>query len=189
MTGSTSEGPQGRRPIAAVVGAACVSAEGERVAEMLGKCIIDAGFCLVTGGLGGVMRAASRGAHASARHTSGDVIGVLPSYDASTANAWVDIPICTGLDHARNLVVVATGDVVFALGGKAGTLSEIALAWALGKPVIAVGDEPGWASTLAGQPIDDRRDDRVHGPLDPEAAVALALDLLRQPRSSPRGIR
>lgn len=177
-----------RRPVAAVVGAARVSPEGERLTAELGRVLVDEGFRLVTGGLGGVMRAASRGARSSERHVPGDVVGILPGYDPSVANEFVDIALCTGLDHARNLVVVASGDVVFAIGGRSGTLSEIALAWGLGKPVIAVGFEPGWGTRLAGSSIDDRREDEVHGPLAPVEAVALALDLLCGERRRPKGI-
>jgi len=171
-----------------VVGSARISGPGRQEAEALGKTLVDQGFRLVTGGMGGAMRAVSFGARSSERYAAGDVIGVLPGYDAGEANEYVDIPICTGFDHARNLVVVASGDVVFALGGRAGSLSEIALAWALHKPVIAVGTEDGWAQRLAGEQLDDRRDDRVHGPLEPTAAVLLAVELLKQPRRPPTAI-
>lgn len=76
------------------------------------------------------------------------------------------------------MIVAATGDVVFAIGGRSGTLSEVALAWTFGKVVICVGESEGWARELAGRQIDDRRDDKVHGPLPPEEAVSLALKLL-----------
>jgi uncharacterized protein (TIGR00725 family) len=161
--------------------------QGEDDAVELGRVLVDAGFRVVSGGLGGVMQAVGRGAHGSTRYAPGAVIGVLPTYDATTANEFVDIPICTGLNHARNLIVVATGDVVFAVGGGSGTLSEIALAWALGKPVICVGSSAGWATGLAGRPIDERRGDQVHGPLAPRDAVALAITLLRTPPARPRG--
>ena len=172
------EKQQGRRPIGAVVGSASANSAGEDDAFELGRALVDAGFRVVTGGLGGIMRAASRGARSSEHYCPGDVIGVLPTYDAEDANEFIDIPVCTGLRHGRNLVVAATGDVVFAVGGRSGTLSEIALAWTLGKPLVCVGNATGWASELAGRRIDDRRDDRVHGPLGPDEAVALAMELL-----------
>ena len=132
------------------------------------------------------MKNARAGARSSKRYQPGDVIGILPSYRADDANEFVDIPICTGLQHGRNLIVAATGDVVFAIGGRSGTLSEIALAWALGKPVVCVGKADGWATELAGRRIDDRREDKVFGPLDPEEAVAVARELLQTHSYGPK---
>jgi uncharacterized protein (TIGR00725 family) len=175
-----------RRMIAAVLGDARADDAALGLAEELGREIVDAGFRLVTGGLGGVMRAASRGARASKHHKPGDVLGILPSYSASDANEFVEIPIATGLNHARNIVVVATADVVFAVGGKSGTLSEMAIAWKLGKPVIVVGDAPGWGARMAGVGLDDRRSDVVEGPLAPGAAVRRAREILSLPRDPPK---
>ena len=175
-----------RRPIGAVVGSAREGSDGETEAEALGRALVDAGCRVVSGGLGGIMRAASRGARSSKHYQPGDVIGVLPSYRADDANEFVDIPICTGLQHGRNLIVVATSDVVFALGGRSGTLSEIALAWTLGKPVVCVGRADGWASELAGRRIDDRREDQVLGPLEPEEAIAVAKELILTHRYRPK---
>jgi uncharacterized protein (TIGR00725 family) len=115
------------------------------------------------------------------------VIGVLPTYSADDANEFVEVAICTGLNHARNIIVVASADVVFALGGKSGTLSEIAFAWKLGKPIVVVGSAPGWAGRVAGSALDDRREDPLHGPLSPVEAVRLAKDLLSLARPAPRG--
>lgn len=178
-----------RRRIASVVGSARTSEADERQAEALGRALVDGGFRVLSGGLGGVMEAVGRGAHQSDRYQPGDVIGVLPTYDAETANPYVDIPICTGLQHARNLIVVASGEVVFAVGGRSGTLSEIALAWTLGKPVVCVGNGPGWAAELAGRNLDDRRSDLVHGPLEPVDAVAFARELLTTHKLTPKGFR
>jgi uncharacterized protein (TIGR00725 family) len=181
-----SEKHQVRRLIGAVVGSARDGSAGEAEAALLGRALVDAGFRLVCGGLGGIMRAASRGARSSKRYQPGDVIGVLPSYRAADANEFVDIPICTGLQHGRNLVVVATGDVVFAVGGRSGTLCEIALAWTLGKPVVCVGNVEGWATELSGRCIDDRREDQVHGPFEPEEAVTVAMELIQTHRYGPK---
>ena len=167
-----------RRPIAAVIGSGDPNPEGAAEAQALGRALIDAGFRVVTGGLGGIMQAACRGARSSASYQSGDTIGVLPGYQASDANAFVDIPICTGLSHGRNLIVAATGDVVFAVGGRSGTLSELALAWTLGRPVICVGGAKGWAQELAGRALDDRRGDTVLGPFAATKAVEVATELL-----------
>jgi uncharacterized protein (TIGR00725 family) len=170
--------PTPRRPMAAVVGPAAASEQTQALAFELGRCLVDAGFRVVTGGLSGCMSAVCEGAHASIHYRDGDVIGILPTYQAASANPWVDIVIPTGLGHARNVLVAASGDVVLALAGKAGTLSEIAMAWTLNKPVIAVGQEPGWASQLAGAPLDDRRADFIHGPLMPSEAARLAAELV-----------
>lgn len=168
-----------RRPVMAIVGwGGEVSPDVEAKAESLGRAAIDAGFRVVCGGLGGVMAAACRGARSSARHVDGDVIGLLPGADKASANPWVDIVVPTDLGHARNLLVVATGDVVVAVGGGAGTLSELALAWQLGRPVVALADAEGWGAKLAGTSIDGRRADVVHSAADAVAAAALARSLL-----------
>ena len=129
---------------------------------------------MATGGLGGVMEAVSRGAREAASHREGDVIGVLKSYDAESANPWVDIAIPTGMGIARNVVLVAMAEVVIAVGGGAGTLSEIAFAWQLGKPVVALTGVGGWAEAVAGEPIDDARDDRILAAATPAEAIAAA---------------
>jgi uncharacterized protein (TIGR00725 family) len=125
------------RRYAAVVGPGRCSEEVARLAREIGHGLAAAGFTVVTGGEGGAMEAASRGA----RETGGTVVGVLPGTDRSRANVHADITIATGLGHARNLAVAASADVVVAVGGEWGTLSEIALAGVLGRPVVAVS---GW---------------------------------------------
>jgi uncharacterized protein (TIGR00725 family) len=124
------------------------------------------------------MEAVSQGAHQAANRGGGDVLAILKSYEAESANRWVDIAIPTGLGIARNVVLVAMADVVVAVGGGAGTLSEIAFAWQLGKPVIALTAAGGWAETVAGEAIDHTRDDRVIAAATPEEAVAAASRLL-----------
>lgn len=168
------------RPVLAVVGSGGPLAPATTdLAEELGRRAIDAGFRLVTGGRDGVMAAASRGAHGAEAYREGDVIGVLPGYDRDDANPHVDVVIPTGLGHARNVVVVATADVVVAVAGGAGTLSEIALAWQLDKPVIALSASGGWSTMLAGQPIDDRRAASVIAAVDAAGAIAAARRALR----------
>jgi uncharacterized protein (TIGR00725 family) len=103
-------------------------------AEQVGKRIAEAGAVLVCGGRTGVMEASSRGAS----EAGGTVLGVLPTTDHADANPYVTHVIATGVGQARNLAVVASGDAVIAIGGEWGTLSEIALARRLGRPVVAI---------------------------------------------------
>lgn len=83
------------------------------------------------------MEAAARGA----KQAGGTTIGILPGHDRGAANLYLDYVLTTGLGHARNLVVVSSGDVVLAIGGEYGTLSEIALAAKIGRPVVILA---GW---------------------------------------------
>lgn len=102
----------------------------------LGKLLAESGFTIVCGGLGGVMDGVCKGA----AQGGGDTIGILPSLERETANRWVKIPVATGLGQMRNMLVVANGDIVVAVGGGYGTLSEVALAKKSGKKVIAIGN-------------------------------------------------
>lgn len=103
-------------------------------AEEVGYLIARQDAVLICGGLGGVMEAACRGA----KQGQGLTIGVLPSFARADANPFVDIPIVTGMGEARNLIIVRTAEALIAVGGKYGTLSEIAFALALGKPVVGL---------------------------------------------------
>jgi uncharacterized protein (TIGR00725 family) len=112
------------------------------------------------------------------------VIAVLPGLRAEDANPYADIVIPTGMNYARNIILVAMADVVVAIGGGSGTLSEIALAWQHGKPIVALGLGEGWSARLAGERLDARRDDVVH-PADTAAeAVMLAVQLAGSRESS-----
>jgi len=145
------------RKIVAVIGDGTVREENAiyALAREVGTQVIDAGFRVMTGGLGGVMEAACRGAHESKKYREGDTIGILPGNDTKNANQWVDIAIPTGLDHLRN-GICAHGDALIAVGGGAGTLAEIAFGWIYERPIVALGNE-GWSHTLAGKAVDSRR--------------------------------
>jgi uncharacterized protein (TIGR00725 family) len=125
-----------RRAQISVIGAGAseVGEELLRDAEAVGRGIAEADAVLVCGGRSGVMEAASRGA----AEVGGIVLGVLPTTEPSDANPYVTHAIATGIGHARNLAVVASGDAVIAIGGEWGTLSEIAFARRLERPVIAL---------------------------------------------------
>jgi len=112
--------------------------EHEDRAEEVGRLLAEGGATVVTGGLGEVMAAASRGA----KDARGTTIGILPGETRAGANPWLDYVVVTGIGHGRNLAVVASGDAVIAVGGRYGTLAEIGFALTLGRPVIVL--EPGW---------------------------------------------
>lgn len=171
-----------RRPILAVIGSGASALEPaiEALAFELGRLAVTAGWRIVTGGLGGVMSAVSRGGRSAATWQDGDILGILPGYDRSAANQWVDVVLPTGLQIGRNILVVAAADVVVALAGGAGTLSEIAIAWQLGKPIIALRPGDGWASSLSGMHLDGRHERPIQGVDTVEEALAAAQSYLRQ---------
>jgi uncharacterized protein (TIGR00725 family) len=123
-----------RRQVAVSGGGASPPADALDAAEEVGRRLAEAGITLVCGGLGGVMEAASRGASGA----GGEVVGIVPSADPADANPYCTHVVATGIGHARNLAVVASGDAVVAIGGEWGTLSEIAFARRLGRPVVAL---------------------------------------------------
>ena len=120
----------------AVIGS---GAEHEDTAEEVGRLLAERGCTVLTGGLDEVMAAAARGAKAA----GGTTIGILPGERRTEANEWIDHAVVTGIGHARNLAVVASGDAVIAVGGSWGTLAEIGFARRLGRPVVIL--EPGWS--------------------------------------------
>ena len=124
-----------RVPYIAVIGPGRASPEELQVAEEVGARLAALGAVVVTGGLGGVMEAASRGA----RSRRGRTVGILPGNDRDAANGWVEIALATGLGELRNGLVVRAVDAVVAIGGGHGTLSEIGLALRIGRPVVGVG--------------------------------------------------
>ena len=157
----------GRRSIIAVVGNANIEIGSriDQLAEDVGRCVIDSGYRLLTGGLGGVMEAASRGGRSSGMWNEGMILGIVPGSDPTMANPYVDISIPTSLDHGRNLIV-AQADAVIAIGGGAGTLSEVAMAWIHKRLIIGLRCG-GWSEKLAGE----RLDHRIRYPGIPEDCV------------------
>ena len=152
-----------RRRIA-VCGAGRCDEPTAEVARQVGRLLAASGALLLCGGLGGVMAAACRGAH----EAGGLTIGLLPGSDPDEANPDVDVPIATGMGQARNVVLVLSAEAVIAVGGEAGTLSEIALALKAGRPVIGLGT---WRLTRS----DGTPESRVRYASTPEEAVRLAL--------------
>jgi uncharacterized protein (TIGR00725 family) len=117
----------------AVVGGGSCSPNVREMSYQLGRLIAEKGHVLICGGLGGVMEAVSSGA----RKSGGIVVGILPG-EKLDANQYVSISIATGMGHARNVIIVKSADAVIALPGEHGTLSEIALALKMKKPVISL---------------------------------------------------
>ena len=125
-----------------MAGAGDADADLAAAAEEVGRRIAEAGAVLICGGLGGVMEAAARGC----AEAGGLTIGILPGTDARTANPHIRVPLPTGLGEARNTLVARTGDVVIAIGGGWGTLSEVATARKVGVPVVLL--RPGMTEAL-----------------------------------------
>ncbi len=117
-----------------VIGGNVCSKEIADIAFKVGERIAKNGAILVCGGLGGVMKAAAKGA----KSAGGTTIGILPTQTKKDANPYIDIPIVTGMSIARNVIVVRSSDAVIAIDGRYGTLSEIAIALNLGIPVIGL---------------------------------------------------
>jgi uncharacterized protein (TIGR00725 family) len=147
----------------AVIGGSQCSKKEAQLAEEVGREIARRGAVLVCGGLGGIMRAACKGASAE----GGTTIGILPGDSRQSANEYVQIPIVTGLGEARNVIVVKS---VIAVGGGYGTLSEISHALRNGVPVIGLNT---WSLARNG-----RQDKSIISAQSPIEAVDKALDLI-----------
>jgi uncharacterized protein (TIGR00725 family) len=111
-----------------------LGSEAAVLGEEVGRLLAEASVTLVCGGMGGTMAAACRGA----REAGGEAIGIVPGHEVSEANEFCTHVVATGIGHARNLAVVSSGEVVIAIGGEWGTLSEIGFARAIGRNVIAL---------------------------------------------------
>jgi len=156
----------------AVIGPGDASARQEAAGYEVGAGLARAGVLVVTGGLGGVMQAASRGASEAA----GQTLCLLPGPDASAANDWCQVVVPTGLGEARNTLVVRAGRAIVAIGGAWGTLSEIALALRAGIPVFGVDT---WRLQAPPGLVPPSESDIQHLP-DPASAVAAVVRLLRE---------
>ncbi|MEM2990784.1 MAG: TIGR00725 family protein [Halobacteria archaeon] len=116
-----------------VIGSSASIPRHEALAYEVGKLIAEKGWVLICGGLSGVMEAACRGA----LEKGGLTVGIIPS-DGEDANPYVKIPVITGIGYARNIIIVKSSQALIAIGGEFGTLSEIAIALKLKKPVIGL---------------------------------------------------
>lgn len=150
-----------------VIGSGDSDPATERIAERIGRELAEAGAVLVCGGLGGVMEAACRGAAGA----GGLTIGLLPGAERDSGNRWLSVAIPTGLGELRNGLVVRASEVLIAIGGEYGTLSEVAFALKIGRPVVGVNT---WHLTRP-----DGTTDTGLVVSNTEDAVAVALDLVR----------
>lgn len=156
---SGKEAVPGPRPVRLAVCGGAVASEAElRAGEEVGRHVARAGAVLICGGRGGVMEAAARGAATE----GGLTVGVLPGPSVAGANAWISLPLPTGMGEGRNLLVVRFAEALIAIGGEWGTLSEVALARKIGIPVVLL-----LPALTAGLPL-------CVAP-DPREAVELAL--------------
>ncbi|MGI5888380.1 MAG: hypothetical protein ACOX6J_03255 [Oscillospiraceae bacterium] len=173
------------RKIIAVIGDADISGDEKKKQVCLetGKALIDRGFRVSTGGLGGVMEAVMQGARMSEKYCEGDTIAILPGLSRSQANEYADIVIPTSVGILRN-GIVTLADAVIAIGGGAGTLSESAFAWSYKKLLLAFSNVTGTSSKIAGTKLDYRirypeiPDDQVWAVTSGEEAAELIEEKL-----------
>lgn len=149
-------------------------------AKEVGRRVAQAGAVLVSGGTTGVMEAASRGA----RTEGGLTIGVLPGFERGSANAFIDIALPTGLGTARNLIYTRGCDAVIMIGGGAGTLNELTIAYQAGRTVVVLEGTGGWADRIRaglieGRFLDERRNVAIGFASSPADAVKQAMDAAR----------
>ncbi|MEA2071555.1 MAG: TIGR00725 family protein [Asgard group archaeon] len=132
----------------------------KKIAYKIGKALIKNNYRIITGGLGGVMEAVSKGGKKEENYNEGMIIGIIPSLNKEHANEYVDIVIATGFNYARNQIIVASSDAIIAIGGGSGTLSEIAFAWQMNKLILAFNTE-GWSQKLGNISLDNKRKDKI----------------------------
>ncbi|MDL1969831.1 MAG: TIGR00725 family protein [Candidatus Desulfofervidaceae bacterium] len=148
------------KQIIGVIGAGICDQKTYELAIEVGRGIAKHGCVLVCGGLGGVMEGAAKGA----KEAGGITVGILPGFDSQDANPYIDIPVVTGVGHARNVIIVRTAAVLIAIAGNYGTLSEIAVALKMGKPVVGLRTWPGF--------------EEIHYVSTPEEAITKAISLI-----------
>ncbi len=159
-----------RRAQVVVIGASDDTTHKEE-AYRIGALVAERNCTLLTGGRGGIMEAASRGA----AENGGEVIGIIPGESFSEANRYCTTVINTGIGYARNSINILSGDIIIAVGGKSGTLTELAYAWQFNKPVICCMFADGWSSRFPGIKVDDRPGSVIYEADSPDQ-VAVYLD-------------
>ncbi len=143
-------------------------------ARSIGSFVAENNWTLISGGRTGIMEAASRGAS----EAGGTVIGIVPSSLFEEANRYCTVVIPTGVGFARNSINVLSGDVIVSIGGKAGTLSELAYAWQYNKPVICCSFTGGWSKRILEEPVDDRKSGMLLDAGNMDEVFSLLRDIL-----------
>ena len=180
------------RKMISIIGDSKIEKDGKkyRLAFSMGKALVDNGYRVASGGLGGVMEAAFEGARSSEFYREGDTVAILPKLASDAA----DIVIATGLDVYRN-VIVANSDAVIAIGGGAGTLAEMSNAWPLKRLMIAFRGVEGWSANVADTRLDHRNrypdieEDRIFGVDTAEEAIAILEKYLNLYTDTHTGIK
>lgn len=144
-----------------------------KTAYRVGEEVALHGAILITGGLGGVMEAASRGA----KDRGGIIVGIIPYDEKGYANPYCDIVISTGMGYARDFITSYSADAIIVVGGGVGTAIEARVAYLKAKPIIAIRKSGGTADRIADTFLDDRRLVKVMAEEDPKKAVVRALML------------
>ena len=146
-------------------------------AEAVGFLLAKKGAIVITGGKSGVMESAAKGA----RKAGGITVGVVKGRTRFLSNAFTDIEVLTGAaaDGFDEFALVTMCDAFIVIGGGAGTLEEIAIAYRNGKPIVALENTGGWAEALAGTFLDDRKRIKISTAKDPKDAVAQMFKLIK----------
>ena len=146
-----------------------------KIAYETGAEVAKSGAVLITGGLKGVMEAASQGA----KDAGGITVGIIPQNEASFANPYCDIVIPSGVGLARDFLNALAGDGVIVIGGGSGTLSETCAAYMYKKPIVAIKNTGGIADKFADQYIDHRKNVLIIGVSTPKEAVQTLLEKIK----------
>lgn len=149
-----------------------------RLAEEIGLLLGKARAVVITGGKGGIMESTAKGV----KQAGGITLGVIKGEKRLTSNRFTDIEIVTGMafDGLDELLLVLACDALIVLGGGAGTLQEIAIAYRNRKPLVVLENTKGWSQKLCGKYLDERKVVRIQSAKTPPKAVSLALKLARK---------
>jgi uncharacterized protein (TIGR00725 family) len=145
--------------------------EHEKLAYETGSEIAKSGSVLISGGLGGVMKAGCKGAH----DAGGLTVGIIPQNDSSFANEYCDIVIPTGMGHTRDFLTALSADGVIVIGGGSGTLTEVCASYMYKKPIAALKNSGDVAERFSDKYLDHRKNVKIVGVTSPKDAVKYVL--------------